>query len=284
MSVLSRICYVVLSTLARILPPSISYLIGETLAVVCFLLCTGRRRNLTSNLRIVLGDSNLSGLSRVVFRVMLNFGRGVTEVFMIPHLSDKHLLANTTIEGRERLDSIVSAGRGVILVTAHLGSWELGGAALAAMGYKITTVAGTQFTRSLSPHIKAMKRARGIEVVSAEGGTLSIVRALRRGEAVALHIDGDQYLGGITTDFFGRKTVLPRGPAGLAIKTGAAIIPAFAIRTARGKITVRIEEEIPVHGPDENILTASVAAVVEDRIRRYADQWCMFRLIWENAQ
>ena len=284
MNAFSRIGYGVLSTFARILPRSISYLISETLAVICFLLCTGRRRNLTRNLRIVLGDSKLPGLNRVGFKVMLNFARSVTEVFMIPHLSKEDLLSNVSIEGRERLDAAVATGRGVILVTAHLGSWELGGAALAALGYRITTVAGTQFTRGLSPHIKAMKQARGISVVSARGGTLRIARTLNRGGIVALHIDGDQYLGGITADLFGRKTVLPRGPAGLAVRTAAAIVPAFAIRTARGKITVYIEEEIPIDGRDEESLTRRIATVVEDYIRRYADQWCMFRLIWENEQ
>jgi lauroyl/myristoyl acyltransferase len=284
MYTLSRIGYAGLSTLARILPPTIAYLLGETLAAACFVLCAERRRGLASNLRVVLGERGLPRLGRTGFRTMLNFGRSVTEVFMTPYLSEEYLRASVSITGREHLDSIVSAGRGAVLVTAHIGSWELGGAALAGLGYRITTVAGTQFTRGLSPYVKAIKEARGIHVVSAEGGTLRIVRALRRGEIVALHIDGDQYMGGVAVDLFGRRTVLPRGPAGLAKRTGAAIVPAFAIRTARSKITVHIEEEIPTVGRDEESLTGSIATVVEDYIRRYVDQWCMFRPLWEIGQ
>jgi lauroyl/myristoyl acyltransferase len=284
MYTLSGICYVALSTLARILPPTIAYLLGETLATAYFLLSSKRRNDLAANLRVVLGDPALSALTMTGLRVMLNFGRSVTDVFMIPRLDEAHTRANVSIAGRRHLDSAASSGRGVILVTAHVGSWEMGGVALADLGYRITTVAGVQFTKGLSPYIKAAKRSRGIGVVSADGGTFAMLRALRKGEIVALHIDGDQYLGGVTVDFFGRKTVLPRGPAGLAKKTGAAIVPAFAIRTARGKIRVCIEEEISADGRDEVSLTGTIAAVVEDYIRRYVDQWCMFRPIWEAEQ
>ena len=281
MYTLSGIWYFGLSALARVLPPTVAYLFGETLATVCFLLSSSRRKNLAANLRVVLGDPDLPQFTMTALHVMLNFARCVTDVFMIPGLDDKRLRTCVSITGREHLDRAASRGKGVILVTAHVGSWEMGGVALAGLGYRITTVAGVQFTRGLSPYVKAMKESRGIDVVSVDGGALAMARALRRGEIVALHIDGDQYLGGIEVNFFGRPTVLPRGPAGLAMTTGAAIIPAFAISTARGKIRVCIEDEIGAEGHDEAGLTARIAAVVEDCIRRHVDQWCMFRPIWE---
>ncbi len=276
----ARTIYAILSALARVLPPAVSYLLGETPAALCFLLCTTRRRNSAANLRVVLGAAPTANISRLVLRTMINFGRTVVETFMIPHISTGRIPFQADIIGGDRLESIAGRGRGIVLVTAHLGSWELGGVLLARLGHKITTVAGVQFTRSLSPFIKSMKEGCGLSTVGAEGGTLRLFRALRRGQVVALHIDGDQYLGGVETELFGTRTVLPRGPAALALRTGAAVVPAFAIRIGRGKIKVLIGDEIETGGEDESSLTRKIATAVEDYIRRNPDQWCMFRRIW----
>jgi lauroyl/myristoyl acyltransferase len=277
----ARILYAILSALARVLPPAVSYLLGETLAALCFLLCATRRRNSAANLRVVLGAARTANINRLVLRTMINFGRTIVETFMIPHISAGRIPFQADIIGRDRLESIAAGGRGIVLVTAHLGSWEIGGLFLARLGYKITTVAGVQLTRGLSPFIKSMKEECGLSVVAAEGGTLRLFRALKRGQVVALHIDGDQYLGGVETEFFGSRTVLPRGPAALALRTRAAVVPAFAIRIARGKIKVLIGDEIETGGHDESSLTRKIALAVEAYIRRKPDQWCMFRRIWE---
>ena len=169
----------------------------------------------------------------------------------------------------------------MILATAHLGSWELGGAALAAMGYSITTVAGVQFTPALSPHMKKIKEDLGIDVVSSRTGLRRLLKALANREVVALHIDGDQYAGGTEVEFFGRRIRLPSGPAILAMRTGASILPAFAVRTGRRKLCIFIEDEIPIGDADESGITARIVRGVEDYIRRYPDQWCIFRPLWE---
>jgi KDO2-lipid IV(A) lauroyltransferase len=276
----AKIGYGSLSMLARLLPLRLSYLIGETLAGAFFLLSGARRRVIADNIGTALGARQrlFTGSG---YRLMLNFGRNVVDTFRLPHLGRRRLLGMVDIKGRERLDAAVAAGRGVILVTAHLGTWELGGAALAAMGYSITTVAGIQFSPALSPFIKKIKQDLGIDVVSSETGLRRIMKALSRGELVALHIDGDQFVGGTEVDFFARKARLPSGPAVLALRTGAAVVPAFAVRTEGGRITIFIEEEVPTENADEAGVTRLIVEVVETYIRRYPDQWCMFRPFWE---
>jgi KDO2-lipid IV(A) lauroyltransferase len=148
------------------------------------------------------------------------------------------------------------------------------------MGYSITTVAGIQFSPALSPYIKKIKQDLGIDVVSSTTGLRRIMKALARGEVVALHIDGDQFAGGIEVPVFGRKAVLPGGAAALAMRTGAAMIPAFAVRIAGRRIGIIVEDEIPVTG-DEKAITMTIVKVVETYIKRYPDQWCMFRPFWE---
>jgi KDO2-lipid IV(A) lauroyltransferase len=248
-----------------------------------FLLSKARRSVLRQNLSMVLGadEPHLDSIGR---RVMLNFGRGVVETFMLPHLGPADLSLMVGFEGRDKLDSALSSGRGVVFATAHLGSWELAGAALGALGYRITTVAGVQFSPSLSPMVRQMKERLGITVVSMDTGTLTIARTLHKGGVVALHIDGDQFKDGVVVTYFGRDVTLPRGPAALALKTGAALLPAFAIRTSRRHITIMIEDDVAAGAGDERDATQRVAGVVEEYVKRYPDQWCMFRPFWEDAR
>jgi lauroyl/myristoyl acyltransferase len=283
MSSLARIGCFLVSALARSLPRRVSYLIGETAGGACFLLCPARRRRLLSNLRVVTGPQGGRVKTRLAFAVMINFARSVVDTFLVPYMDSAYLARHVRMTDRAGLASLAGRGKGIILVTAHLGSWEMGGFALARKGYKITTVAGVQFSWSLSPIVKALKAGYGIAVTS-PAGSLAILRALKRGEVVALHLDGDQYSRGIETAFFGQPAAMPRGPAALALRTGAALVPAFAVRTSRDSIHIFIEDAVPTLGQDEAGLTQRLAAVVEDVVRRHPDQWCMFRPIWGPAR
>jgi KDO2-lipid IV(A) lauroyltransferase len=268
-----------LSLLARLLPPGVAFLLGETFAGAFYLLSPARRRVIRQNLTVALG-SERTDLWRLGFKLMLNFGRGVAETLMLPHMSPEDLAHMIAVSGKDRIDHVRDSRRGLILVTAHIGSWEVGGAALAAMGYSMITVAGIQFTPTLSPYTKRIKQDLGIDVVSYRSGARRIVRALSKGGIAALHVDGDQFVGGVEVEFFGRRTRLPSGPAALAVRTGAAILPAFAVRTGKSGIRVFIEDEIFTGDNDEAAITRRIVAVVEDYIRRYPDQWCVFRPIW----
>ncbi len=282
MKLLSTIAYNCLSLLARVLPVGIAYLIGETLALISFPLLRSRRQNLEQNLRVVLsrqGDPPSScQIRRMALATTLNFGRAVVDTFMVPYIRDKNLKID--VKGKQHLDAALAAGNGVILVTAHLGTWELGGAILADMGYGFTTVAGTQFTSWLSPQIKKIKQAKRI-VVLPHTSVMRIYRVLKNGGLVILHIDGDQFFGGTQVRFFGRPALIPRGPAALALKTGARLLCGFAIRHSRCEIEVRITNEIPTDNLNEVEITQSIIDIVETYISKYNNQWCMFRSIWK---
>jgi phosphatidylinositol dimannoside acyltransferase len=278
-----QIGYSLLSALARVLPRRICYLIGETLGAAHFLLAPARRRNLYANLEVVCGQPLGRRRFRLGLEVMVNFARGAVDTFLIPHMDEAYLSSHVAMVDKADLPSLLAAGRGVIVATVHLGSWELAGLVLARMGCSITTVAGVQFSPSLSPSVKAMKARYGITVKSAEAGGLAMFRALARGEVVGLHIDGDQYLGGLKTTFFGRPTVMPRGPAALALKTGAPLVPLFALRTSRDAIEVHLEPPVPADSGSEAEVTRRLLAVAENYIRQNPEQWCMFRPIWGQS-
>jgi hypothetical protein len=151
-------------------------------------------------------------------------------------------------------------------------------------GYKLNVVAGAQLGKWLSPQVRNMKEKYGIEVISPERGYRDLFLALNRNEIVVLLVDGNLYSGGVEVEFFGRKTLMPRGPAVLSMKTGAPIVPAHIVR--RGRFKFSIDIMAPVRAPQgekDSIaeeLTEQVVSIQEKDVAEHVEQWCIFRNVW----
>lgn len=279
---LGFLIYKMLSSLAAILPLRIAYLIADCISLVSFAVCRSRTRNLMSNLAIALQASrqepDKQKISRLALAATINFGRAVVDTLKI---QDVEKIKNRfEIRGIENLDAALAKGRGAVVATAHLGSWEIGGALLSRMGYRIASVAGQQFNALLSRFVIQSKTKSGIMVFSAKQ-IFSIFRELRRGAIVVLHIDGDQFFGGVPARFFNREVMMPRGPAALARACGSPLLCAVSIRR-KNKIEIVFGEEIPTDGRTDLEITQSIVNVIESKIARNLDQWLMFRRIWKE--
>lgn len=201
--------------------------------------------------------------------------------------------ARTTFRGLDGVHGLrADAGfGGAILVAAHVGSWEWGAAALAAAGLPVVAVAGTQMNAAWSPALAAAKARLGVEIVSPSQGARPLVRALARGAVVALLVDGDVATARAPALVAGRTALLPRGPARLAARTGAALWAGRCSRAAGGRHTVSLERLAPARPPvphgaasasDE---VASHEARLQERVARWFDAtvreapgtWCLFR-------
>jgi KDO2-lipid IV(A) lauroyltransferase len=193
------------------------------------------------------------------------------------------------VDGLEHLKGALRLGRGAIFVSAHLGSWDMGGAALAATdGLPPVSAIVEPVTKQTSNSVVTMIRERrGIKVIPL-GNPLAVGRALRRNEVV--FVVGERLVGaeGVDVDFFGERTVLPRGAAYWSVRVGAPIVPGFCIRQPDGSFVAHIEAPIVPDrsdGSDAAVLrhTQRIAAVMQAYIARYPDQWCMLQPVWERG-
>jgi KDO2-lipid IV(A) lauroyltransferase len=186
------------------------------------------------------------------------------------------------IEGDEHLHDAVSDGRGLVLVTAHLGNWELGGRLLARRLGRPThvVVAGEadprleNFLRGGPSPVRFVRRAGPAAMVP-------LVGALRRGEIVALQ--GDRALGtdGDTRiDFFGVPAPFPRGPFVLGRAARAPVVPAFCVLGEDRRYTVVMAPPIRVEAGGDREALARWVAVLEDMVRRVPEQWFNFFDVW----
>lgn len=196
-----------------------------------------------------------------------------------------------TTDGWEHLAAARDAGRGVILVTGHLGHWELGGLALSLRGMPITVVTLPEPSRELMHWRESCRRRAGIETIAVGPGHdfafLEMLRALREGRCVAMLVDRPHSGTGVTVSQFGRTTEYSNAPAMLAHHTGAPVIPAFILERPDGLYRALALPPIPMAtGALRDTLRGNVQRIAdsfETIIRQHPQQWFNYATIFSPA-
>lgn len=281
---MSRFVFGWLTALISGLPVGLGYLLADALTEVHYRFFPARRHGALANLAVILPRASRRDRARVVRRMMRSYNRMMFEFFRLPNLSREELFANIEIVGREHLEQAMARGRGLIFASSHLGNWELGGVAVAQMGYTLHAVAGVQLGRWLSGAVRDTKSELSIITVSPEDGFRKLLRALEHNDPVALVVDGDIYQHGVEVDFFGRTYSFPAGPGVLSQRTGALVICGYCERLGPGRFRIVMEKPLdPADFPTVAALNQAVASTIERHIREHVDQWCIFRPMFEPA-
>lgn len=247
------------------------------------------RGNVRANLRQVIGGSRsereLDDLVRGVFRIN---ARNFCDLFAMPHWSkrdfDRYVRANDwTI-----LDRAMAAGRGVVLVTAHLGSFDVVGQAIAMHGVPVTAITGKTTTRFIFDAVNHLRRSHGLRTVEATpGGVRKAITSLRANEGAAFLADFDFFRNGLPVSFFGRETTLPPGPIRIARDTGSQVVGAFAERCRGGyRLTFTPGFTVEKTRDLEADLAAGMGrlvAMLEQEIGGAPEQWVILQRVWQDA-
>jgi len=243
--------------------------------------------NVRSNLKVILNQDKVDEyLVRDVFR---NFGRYLVDFFrMVRHVDAQFIAKNIKIENIEHLREVFKNGKGAIVITAHIGNWELGAVLTAKLGFPILAVALPHKQKLVNDLFNAQRKDNGVTVVSPSIAVRRCLEKLKANESIALVADRDFGTHGLEMDFLGRRALLPKGPAVLSLRTGAGIVPTFLMRNTDGSFTMSFEK--PVYPPfiDDQVVSDDVLKnlinqyikVIEAKIRQYPSQWLMFRRFW----
>ena len=280
--------------LVRRLPEPVAYGLGRAGGRAFYRLDAGRRQALRANLRHVLGRAvTPAELEAVVRRGFATYGRYWVEAFRLEDLPAAEIRRRLTLEGREHLDAAVAAGRGTIFASPHLGNWDAGGAWLAASGYPATAVVERLRPAELYERFAAYRRALGLELLPLDDGSETmrgVLRALRAGRVVALVCDRDLTGGGLPVRLFGAATVMPGGPASLALRTGATLLPCAVYQDRRRghwHAVIRPPLRPEPSGDsraDVQALTQRLADEFERLIAHAPDQWHVLSHHWREAE
>lgn len=181
----------------------------------------------------------------------------------------------------------LAEGRGVVIVSAHLGNWELGGAYLAACGIPLDAVFFPPANPAFDAYLVAARARIGMRVVTVAASARVVPRALRDGRAVA--ILADQALWNISaapTTFFGRPAFTPRGPAVFALRTGTPMVFCASVRRPDGWFDF-LAERVPLAPPSDrddgvDALAQVYTSHIERWVRRYPDQYFWHHKRWKR--
>jgi len=251
-------------------------------AWVTFGLLWRYRRRMLENVSAALGAEIIRPAARkaLIRQAWQNFARGILETCAVMHFSTEEIRSTITLEGEEHLQEALAKGKGVLALSAHLGGFTLIGGRLAASGYPFSAVVKQPGEEHFANYLDALRAQIGVRTISAKPrkeAVRGILKALRQNRVVLVIAD-EFKSGGVMVDFLGQISPAPRGPATLALRTGAVTLPMFATRRPDGSLCLSIGPEIePVQLEDLEESVAATTALftrhLESVIRRYPEQW-----------
>jgi Kdo2-lipid IVA lauroyltransferase/acyltransferase len=276
-----------LAGMVLVLPESLALAVGSALGWLGGSVFRIRRRVVDENLRRAFPDRDPAWRRRVASACYRHLGRQAVVFLRLSRMGAEVVRARTEVVGFDEVVEAADRGSGVVFATGHLGNWELGGAAVAVRGVPLDVVARRQRNPWFDRHIRRTRERLGMRVIYRDEATREALRTLRGGGAVALAADQHAPTGALLVDFFGVPAATARGPALLALRTGAPLITAFstALSGAPGRYRVRFEalRKPDTGDPDEDLrlLTRAYLAALEEAIRETPEQYFWLHRRWK---
>ena len=276
-------CFLALARLAQALPRAIALGAGAAFATAVYGLyrLTPYRGFVQKNLRGAFPGWTADELNRMTLAHLRQLTRCIVELMRFPLLTAENVDELVRFEGLENLEAAREGGKGVILATAHFGNWELMGAAFALKGLPMHVLVQPA---SQDAFDRLFREFRGLAGVSSwnNAGPASlrpVLRALGRNEALGLLVDQHGEAQDAIVRLFGHPVSAPTGPFFFARRTGAAVVPVFAVRQPDQTHVVHIEPALALTGDDE-IDAQALYAVYERYIAKHPDHWLWVHDRW----
>jgi KDO2-lipid IV(A) lauroyltransferase len=232
-------------------------------------------------------DVNEQEAARIMRRSYENLGRGTMEFAAFRRWSSEDVKRLVRLDGVEHLEAARRAGRGALLLTGHMGSWELTAAVVAAHGFPMSAVIGEQTNARVDDVMNDLRRAQGIGLITRTSALKKVLQALRKNEFVGLLADQDARKGGILVDFLGRPASTVRGPALFAIRAGCPVITMGIHREGRGHVVAYDAPLWPDPAWDEDRavfeLTRHYNDALSRRVRAHPEEYFWPHRRWKSA-
>ena len=277
----------------RIFPRPFCVWFSKRVADICFVFDTAARRAVIANLTHVFSHTGREtqsrrerqGIYRLALETFENFAVHIMDFLRVYRVCDDIESGLLRIEHFDRFAKEFARGRGLISVTAHIGNWEMGAAATAGMGLPLSAVTLKLSDERIDRFFTGLRESGHIRPFPSGRAARGCFKVLAGKEMLAFVADRDIDGNGLRVKFFGEEVSLPRGPAEMAARTGASIVPAFCLQEAGGHFRlvvekpIEVDERLPVQEKVEAI-TRAMVRVFEEYISRYPAQWFAFYKVW----
>jgi len=279
---------VTLFMLLGIFPLDVGRRLGALLGHLIFV-CDSKHRNIAlQNLSHAFGrEQGQREIRELGKRVFQNLGQILFEICWSLRLKKKDFHKYFSIRGLSNLKNAYEKAKGVLVLTGHMGNWELLTIIAAMTGYPLSIVVRPLDFRPLNEFFIKFRTRFGGRLIPKKHSMRMVLRSLRKGEMVALLMDQNvDWYDGVFVDFFGRLACTNKGLALLALHTGAPVVPVFLVRD-KACFKAEFGPELPLiqtgdKTKDVEINTAQYNKVIESFIRRYPDQWFWVHQRWKT--
>jgi KDO2-lipid IV(A) lauroyltransferase len=275
----------------RIFPRRWLYRFADTLAGIGFYLFRGFRTRSARNVGFAFREKLTEvQVAEIVRKSLQNFFRDFVEIAIALVIPADNLRNEIFVEGRENLDAALAKGRGVIVLSAHLGNFFLAGTRLAIERYPtyvlVNPPRNRQFARFMDDcRLKVQQKT--IHARPRREALRELSQVLRRNELAVVIADEYRTSNGIHVPFFGRTVAARRGPATLALRTGAAVVPVYLVHDKSRRLKMIVEPELDLITTDkgksairEN--TLRMTQWLERTVRVYPEQWNWMNIHWQE--
>ncbi len=272
-----------LNLIFGLIPISASLWLGRMAGRLVFVFNKKRRLIAYANLRAAFaGERSPGELRGILKRVYQNIAQTFVEILNLTKVSPRYVERYVEIVNFERVVNASKKERGIILLTAHFGDWELSSLVGATVGFPMTVLAREQKMKRLNELLNRLRESKGCRVVRKGLSTKLILRALYNKETVGILADQDAGRNGVFVDFFGRPTSTAPGAFEFSKRTGAAILPNFIARIKGPYHRLFVEEHIDASS-DTKSAVQRYMKVLETYVRRYPDQWLWLHKRWKST-
>jgi len=277
-----------LTKTVQVLPGRVADLIAVGIGKLAYFILASRRRIAQENLRRAFpNEISEQEITKIVRTVFINVARTTIEFARQPIMKPDEILKSTISHiGVEYLDRVLSEGKGAMLVTGHVGNWELLGGWLAAKGYPVDFLVGHQHNELVNELFLTFRRSFGAGIIPIGVAARHVIKSLRANRMVVVASDQHSASGGVAVNFMGRPASTPKGPAAFAVKVGSPLIFGYLAREKYNCYRVEFFPPIYPAGSDnaENdifLMTQAYAAILESIIRKRPDQWMWTHRRWK---
>jgi KDO2-lipid IV(A) lauroyltransferase len=277
--------------LARRLPRGSGLRVFSVIGATAGRLFTEDRRRALDNLALAFPEIPRPIREALATAVFKTVGRNFFEFLNLEGSSRERLASLVVkVEGQEHMDEAIAMGRGVIVITGHIGCWELLAGYYAARGHAVSVVGRELWEKRLNERLLKIRGSLGYRTIDRDSGAKEMIRALKDRHLLAVLIDQRTRVSGIYVPFFNRPAYTPVGVAKLALATKAPILPVAIYMNHNSRHEVRVLA--PVEVPDAGLgreqrvqeLTRRCSVAVEELVRYDPKQWVWFHDRWRSNE
>ncbi len=271
------------------LPRPLSRALAITLSHAVYWLHPRLRKVGRRNLEIALPEKSAAERRRILRGAFTSLGRQLAEFCLFPRYSRENASRVILYDGFENYDAAHRRGKGVIFLTAHFGGWELSSFFHSLRGHPLHIVVRPLDNPYLDALVDRYRTLHGARSFGKQDFARGLIAAMRAGESVGILADQNVMPeGGVFVDFFGKPACTAAGPARVALRTDAAVLPTFTIWDAQiGRYRLRFDPPLALtrSGDDDADAAANTAAftkAIENYVRRYPEQWLWVHRRWKT--